>query len=69
MWLRYIDDIFFIWTHSEEQLKEFMRELNSFDSNIKFTYAYGNKRISYLDLKVDVVESKLITSLFVKLAD
>ena len=46
-----------------------MRELNSFDSNIKFTYAYSNKRISYLDLKVDVVESKLITSLFVKPAD
>ena len=32
VWLRYIDDIFFIWTHSEEELKEFMRELNSFDT-------------------------------------
>ena len=24
VWLRYIDDIFFIWTHSEEELKKFM---------------------------------------------
>ena len=31
-WLRYIDNILFIWTHSEEELKEFMRELNSFDT-------------------------------------
>ena len=34
VWLRCIDDVFLIWTHSEEKLKEFMRELNSFDSNI-----------------------------------
>ena len=69
MWLRYIDDIFFIWTHSEEQLKEFMRELNSFDSNIKFTYEYSNKRVSFLDLQVNIVENKLIASLFVKPTD
>ena len=43
-WLRYIDNVFFIWTHSEEELKEFMIELNSFDSNIKFTYEYSNNR-------------------------
>ena len=55
--------------HSEEKLKEFMRELNSFHSNIKFTYEYSNKRVSFLDLQVDIVESKLITSLFVKPTD
>ena len=42
-WLRYIEDIFFIWTHSEEELKKFMRELNAFDTNIKFTYEYSDK--------------------------
>ena len=68
-WLRYIDDIFFIWTLSEEELKEFMRELNPFDTNIKFTYEYSDKRVSFLDLQVDIVEGKLITSLFVKSTD
>ena len=67
--LCYIDDIFFIWTHSEEELKEFMREWNSFDINIKFTYEYSDKRVSFLDLQVDIVEVKLITNLFVKLTD
>ena len=28
VWLRYIDNIFFILTHSEKDLKEFMREFN-----------------------------------------
>ena len=62
VWLRYIDDVFFISTHSEEELKEFMREMNSFDANIKFTYEYSDKRVSFLDLQVDIVEGKLITS-------
>ena len=69
VWLRYIKDIFFIWTHSEEELKEFMRDLNSFDTNIKFTYGYSDKRVSFLDLQVDIVQGKLITSLFVKPTD
>ena len=66
MWLRYIDDIFFIWAHSEEELKKFMGELNFFDTNMKFTYEYSEKRNSFLDLQVDIVHGKLITSLFVK---
>ena len=27
LWLRYIDNIFFIWTHGEAELKKFMEEL------------------------------------------
>ena len=69
VWLCYIDDIFFIWTHSEEELKKFMGELKSFDTNNKFTYEYSNKRVSFLDLQVDIVEGKLITSLFAKPTD
>ena len=69
MWLRYIDDIFFIWTHSEEELQKFMGELNSFDTNIKITYKYIDKRVSFLDLQVDIVHGKLITSLFGKPTD
>ena len=69
VWLRYIDNIVFIWTHSEEELKKFMGQLNSFDTNIKFTYEYSDKRVSFLDLQVDIVHSKLITSLSVKPTD
>ena len=37
VWWRYIDDIFFIWEHGEESLKEFINEINSFHPTIKFT--------------------------------
>ena len=43
-----------------------MWELKSFDTNIKFTYEYNDKRVSFLDLQVDIVEGKFFTSLFVK---
>ena len=33
VWLRYIDDIFFIWTHREAQLIMFMGGLNDFFLN------------------------------------
>ena len=50
VWLCYINDIFFIWTRNEEELKELMRELKSFDSNIKFTYEYTGLQKLYARL-------------------
>ena len=38
IWLRYIDATFFIWTHGAEQLKLFLKDLNEFNPNLKFTY-------------------------------
>ena len=34
VWFRYIDDVFFIWTHGKEELESFMKELNSFSDHI-----------------------------------
>ena len=33
VWYRYIDDVFFIWTHSEEKLKFFLADLNKYHPN------------------------------------
>ena len=41
VWLRYIDDVFFIWTHGEKELHRFMEALNNHQSNIKFTYTFS----------------------------
>ena len=38
VWFRYIDDIFFIWNHSEDELNKFLENLSNFKSNLKFTY-------------------------------
>ena len=39
IWLRYINDHFFIWTHGEGQLEKFMADFNAFNPNIQFTTA------------------------------
>ena len=32
-WLRYIDEVFFIWTHGEKELHKFMEDLNNHQPN------------------------------------
>ena len=68
-WFRYIDDIFFIWTHGEQELQTFLCSLNEFHTDIKFTYESRKESFALLDLKVSVKTSKIITDLYVKSAD
>ena len=44
IWLRYIDDIFFIWTHGEKEPERFMSSFDSFTHNLKFTYESSKKK-------------------------
>ena len=37
LWRRYIDDIFFLWSGSVDDLESFITELNNHHSHIKFT--------------------------------
>ena len=52
MWRRFIDDIFFIWKGSEEELKEFMEHCNNFHPTIKFTFDYNihTRSVNFLDI-------------------
>ena len=45
VWYRYIDDIFFSWTHVKEHLEPFLQELNNFNPDLKFTYESNEKEI------------------------
>ena len=69
IWLRYIDDIFFIWTHGEKELEIFISSFDSFTPNLKFTYESSKKDISFLDLKVSLTNGKLSTDLHIKATD
>ena len=66
---RYIDDIFFIWARSEQELQTFLRSLNELHTGIKFTYEPSKESIAFLDLKVSFKNSKIITDLYVKSTD
>ena len=50
--LRFINDIFFIWTYGKENLQNFMEDLNNFKFNLKFTLECDRNSINFLDLNV-----------------
>ena len=54
VWFRYIDDVFFIWTHEQEKFDSFLEELNWCNSYLKFTYESSKTSIPFLDLKVSL---------------
>ena len=43
---RHIDNIFVIWTHGENILKNFMLQFNNFNPNIKFIYEFSEYQFS-----------------------
>ena len=66
LWLRYIDNKFFVWTHGEEKLTQFLNELNSFHSNLKFAYETSSCTVNFLDLNVSLKNGTLHTDLYIK---
>ena len=49
---RYIDDIFFIWTDSEEDLNQFLSDMNSFNPALQYTHQYSSFSVDFLDLTI-----------------
>ena len=66
VWWCYIDDIFMIWQHGEEKLKEFLKILNSCHPTIKFTSEYSLDKVNFLDAEVIRSGNKLFTDLYIK---
>ena len=66
---RYIDGVFFLWTHGKEELENFMKELNSFRDHIKFTFKSDEKNINYLDVNINLFSGHLMTNMYVEPTD
>ena len=69
VWWRYIDDIFLIWQHGEEKLRDFITFLNGAHDSIKFTAEWSTERVNFLDVQVIKQDDNLITDLFTKPTD
>ena len=69
--LRYLDDIFCLWTEGVDKSKEFFNDLHEFHSSIKFTMEYSEKQSSFLDALVIKSDSggKLCSCLYTKPTD
>lgn len=73
LWLRFIDDVFFIWQYDEESLKHFIAFCNDFSnseghkSHIKFTSHFSKETVNFLDTSVTLgLDGTLSTRLFDK---
>lgn len=51
-YLRYLDDIWGIWCHSEKEFEEFMAILNAHDPSIKLKHVVNQQAIDFLDTTV-----------------
>ncbi|XP_073254203.1 uncharacterized protein [Porites lutea] len=51
--LRYIDDVFMVWTGTELELVEFLNYINEAHDTIKFTWDWSRERINYLDVQLE----------------
>ena len=52
-WLRYVDDTFVVWQHSQDKLQLFLEHLNGLQSRIQFTmHQEKDGNIPFLDVEV-----------------
>ncbi|XP_063797620.1 interleukin-17 receptor E [Pseudophryne corroboree] len=66
---RYIDDLFLIWTGTEQDFNILMTAINTMESTIKFTYQMSSQSVNYLDVQISVTNGKICTSLYKKATD
>ena len=69
VWLRYIDDIFIIWTHGIDDLQKFISHANTFHQYIKFTSSISSDQIPFLDVLIKLKDGILHTDLYTKPTD
>ena len=69
LWWRYIDDIFFIWKHGEEKLRNSGETLNEIHLTIKFTAEWSQKSINFMDVTVSLIDGQVETDSNVKPTD
>ena len=69
LWFRYIDGVFFIWSHGKQELDSFTNELNKFHPNLSFTYETSEERVNFLDLKVSLRNGAISRDIYLKPTD
>jgi hypothetical protein len=68
-WWRYIDDVFFVWTHGEAALLEFIRLCNDIQPAIQLTFDYSISKVNFLDVSVMIEKGRVVTDLYRKPTD
>ncbi|XP_073172201.1 uncharacterized protein KIAA0930 homolog isoform X4 [Lepidochelys kempii] len=69
LYLRYIDDIFIIWTHGKEALEEFHHDFNNFHPTINLSLVQSTQEIHFLDTTILINDGHINTTLYRKSTD
>ena len=69
IWLRYIDNIFLIWTHGMDELITLIDYLNNAHPTIKFTSEISLSNVPFLDINISLNNGILSTDLYCKPTD
>ena len=69
VWKQFIDDVFFTWTDSEENLESFLKDLKGFHPSIKFTFGKSKVKVNFLDVVMKIKNGRLSTDLYSKPED
>lgn len=68
-WIRYIDDIFFIWTGTDHELQEFFKFINTNYCDLSFTMDFDMNKMNFLDILVYRDSGRLCSNLYRKSTD
>ena len=68
-WRRFLDDIFLLWTGTDEEWELFFNYINNFHAIIKFTSQVSSSEIPFLDLLTKLLNGYLHTDLYTKPTD
>ena len=66
IYLRYIDDIFLLWTHREEELLQFHKNFNLENPDIHITMNHTTEEVNFLDTTIRLKNNTLQNSLYKK---
>ena len=69
LWIRFIDDIFVIWTHGRGHWDSFFEKINNFHDSIKFVPTVSETSVPFLDVEVNFINGKIETDLYSKPTD
>jgi hypothetical protein len=67
-WKRFIDDIFLIWTGTEQELITFLEFINTLHPTIKFTstYDFQSRTVPFLDTSIKIERGTITSDLYRK---
>ena len=68
-WYRFIDDIIGLYQGTEDELQEFVHNLNSVHPTIKFTLEHSREKVVFLDTVVHLENNRIWTDLYCKPTD